>query len=275
VTSVNADGEERLFEVGEWVKLIDDGKYLRPGSIGVVHGIGQHEDGSENTVNVAFCGVSEHWVGPPSMLERVDKFLIGQKVRVKPDVKQTQFGWSGQHHETIGSISSIDADGKLRVSTTSPKAWILDPSEVELVEEETPQVGDWVKVKSSVTTPIHHWGEVTHSSVGVVHRIEDGEIFVSFCFLDRLWICKESEIEKVRAFEVGNKVRFKDGLLTPRWGWGMETPNSKGEVAGVDANGKVRIKFKWRDGRPWIGDPADIVFDEERNGGLMLESYFD
>ncbi|KAM7278247.1 hypothetical protein ACFE04_005381 [Oxalis oulophora] len=295
VTSVNFDGEvkvrffelqnswrgdpsdleiEKMFEVGEWVKIIDnsnDWKFFRPGSIGVVHGIGPPEDGS---VLVRFCGIPEYWSGPTSMLEKVDKFKIGQSVGLKPDVKQAQF--------VIGSISAIDADGKLRVCTNgNPKASILDPSEVELVKEEKSQIGDWVRVKSSVITPVHHWGEVTHNSIGVVHRMEDdGELSVSFCFLNRLWICKDSEIEKVRAFKVGDKVRFRDGIVNPRWGWGMETPNSKGEVVGVDGNGKVRIKFNWREGRPWIGDPADIILDEEEEddesrGSFSLESYFD
>jgi E3 ubiquitin-protein ligase KEG len=40
----------------------------------------------------------------------------------------------------------------------------------------------------------------------------------------------------------------------------METYVSKGEIVGVDANGKLRIKFRWRD-RLWIGDPADIVLE--------------
>jgi E3 ubiquitin-protein ligase KEG len=41
----------------------------------------------------------------------------------------------------------------------------------------------------------------------------------------------------------------------------METYASKGEVTGVDANGKLRIKFRWRD-RLWVGDPADIILDD-------------
>lgn len=42
----------------------------------------------------------------------------------------------------------------------------------------------------------------------------------------------------------------------------METHASKGRVVVVDSNGKLRIKFHWREVRPWIGDPADIVLDE-------------
>ncbi|KAL2588355.1 hypothetical protein AAZV13_13G163600 [Glycine max] len=257
---------EQMFEVGEWVRLKDDANdwnSIRPSSVGVVQGLGYEGDEWNYSTYVAFCGEQEKWVGPSSHLERVHKLFLEQKVRVKLNVKQPRFGWSGHTHESIGTIQAIDADGKLRVYTPEgSRAWMLDPSEVEVVEEKRLCIGDWVKVKASVSTPTHHWGEVTHSSIGVVHRIEDENLWVAFCFMEKLWLCEAWEMEQVRPFRVGDNVRIKDGLVTPRWGWGMETHASKGRVVGVDANGKVRIKFQWREGRPWVGDPANVVLDE-------------
>lgn len=284
ITHVNADGEvrvafsglqelwrgdpsdlevEKIYEVGAWVKLRDNGtswKSILPGSIGVVHGIGYEKDKS---MLVGFCGEQELWVGNPSDLDRVNKLAVGQRVKVTNTVKQPRFGWSGHSHASVGTISAIDVDGKLRIYTPAgSKAWMLDPSEVEIVEERELRVKDWVRVKPNVSSPTHQWGDVCHSSIGVVHRLEDDDVWVAFCFMDRLWLCKSWDIYRVRPFEVGDKVRIKDGLVTPRWGWGMETPSSKGMVVGVDANGKLRIKFQWREGKPWIGDPADIVLEE-------------
>ncbi|XP_057479281.1 E3 ubiquitin-protein ligase KEG-like [Actinidia eriantha] len=257
---------EQIFEVGEWVKLKDHAKRWKSfgcGSIGVVQGLGYQEDQWDGTVLVGFCGEPDLWVGPTSELERVSRLLIGQKVQVKCSVEQPRFGWSGHNHSSIGTITAIDADGKLRIFTpVGSKIWMLDSSEVDLVEEENLQIGDWVRVKSCVAALVHHWGEVTRESIGVVHRMEEGELWVAFCFLDRLWVCKEWEMERVRGFEIGDKVKFREKLVNPRWGWGMETPASKGRVVGVNANGKLRIKFEWREGRPWIGDPADIVLDQ-------------
>ncbi|KAL6514888.1 hypothetical protein OROGR_020467 [Orobanche gracilis] len=287
IVSVNADGEVRVsfyglqglwkgdpadlqveqnYEVGEWVKLRDSTsgwKSVLPGSVGVVQGIGYEKNEWDGNVFVGFCGEQELWIGNTADLERVDRFVIGQRVKVRHLVKQPRFGWSGHNHASVGTISSIDADGKLRIYTPAgSKAWVLDPSEVEVVEERELRVRDWVRVKLSVSNPTHQWGEVSHSSIGVVHRMEDEDIWVVFCFLDRLWLCKSWEMERIRSFKVGDKVRIKDGLVTPRWGWGMETHASKGEIVGVDANGKLRIKFRWREGKPWIGDPADVVLDE-------------
>ncbi|XP_045819942.1 E3 ubiquitin-protein ligase KEG isoform X2 [Trifolium pratense] len=287
ITSIHADGEvrvaffglpglwkgdpsdlqaEQIFEVGEWVRLKENAnnwKSIGPGSVGVVQGIGYEGDETDRSTYVGFCGEQEKWVGPSSHLERVDKLFAGQKVRVKQYVKQPRFGWSGHTHASIGTIQAIDADGKLRIYTPAgSKTWMLDPSEVDVVEEKELCIGDWVRVRASVSTPTHHWGEVIHSSVGVVHRMEDDNLWVSFCFVERLWLCKASEMERVRPYKVGDKVRIRDGLVSPRWGWGMETHASRGQVVGVDANGKLRIRFRWREGRPWIGDPADIALDE-------------
>lgn len=284
ITHVNADGEvrvafsglqelwrgdpsdlevEKIYEVGEWVKLRDNGtswKSVLPGSVGVVQGIGYEKDKS---ILVGFCGEQELWVGNPSDLDRVNKLAVGQRVKVTNTVKQPRFGWSGHSHASVGTISAIDVDGKLRIYTPAgPRAWMLDPSEVEIVEERELRVKDWVRVKPNVSSPTHQWGDVCHSSIGVVHRLEDDDIWVAFCFMDRLWLCKSWEMYWARPFEVGDKVRIKDGMVTPRWGWGMETPLSKGTVVGVDANGKLRIKFQWREGKPWIGDPADVVLEE-------------
>ncbi|KAL5799381.1 hypothetical protein ACOSQ4_032265 [Xanthoceras sorbifolium] len=292
ITTVQADGEvrvaffglpvlwrgdpadleiEQMFEVGEWVRLREitsNWKSINPGSIGVVQGIGYQENEWDGSTFVGFCGEQERWVGPTFHLERAQRLVVGQRVRVKLSVKQPRFGWSGHSHASIGTISAIDGDGKLRIYTPAgSKTWMLDPSEVELVEEVELQIGDWVRVRASVATPVYHWGEVSHSSMGVVHRLmEDGELLVAFCFMEKLWLCKSCEMERVRPFKVGDKVRIREGLVTPRWGWGMETNASKGHVVGVDANGKLRIKFQWREGRPWIGDPADIVLDESSSG---------
>ncbi|XP_078442158.1 protein kinase KEG [Wolffia australiana] len=260
---------ELLFEVGEWVRLKDDGwKTLKPGSVGIVQSLGYGGGSWDGTVQVAFCGEQEWWSGNPSQLEMAEKLVMGTRVRIKAGVKQPRFGWSGHNHGSIGTISSIDGDAKLRVCMPSGgKVWLMDPIEVDKVEEMPISIGNWVKVKGSVTVPAYQWGEVSHSSVGVVHKMEEGKLWVAFCFLEKLWVGRQEEVERVRAFRVGDRVKIKPGLANPRWGWGMETHASQGEVVGVDANGKLRIRFRWRDGQVWIGDPADIVLDYTYNEG--------
>jgi E3 ubiquitin-protein ligase KEG len=204
---------EKIFEVGVWVRLradADHWKSLKPGSIGVVHGIGYQGDVWDGTIHVAFCGEQERWVGLSSQLEEVNKFVVGQRVRIRGCIHHPRFGWSNHNHSSIGTIASIDADGKLRIHTPAgARAWLIDPAEIDKVEEEEEVcVGDWVKVKHSIRTPTYQWGDVNHNSIGVIHRAEDGDLWIAFCFCERLWLCKEWEVEKVRPFRQGDKVRI-------------------------------------------------------------------
>ncbi|KAJ9565742.1 hypothetical protein OSB04_001708 [Centaurea solstitialis] len=265
IVNVNADGEvrvaflglsgmwrgdpadleiERTFEVGEWVRMTENAttwKSIGPGSIGVVQGFVYESDEWDGNVSVGFLRRTRA-MGRPKHPSRTGR----------------------QAHEwATGPCQDLREAAELRIYTPAgSKSWMLDPFEVEVVEQRELYIGDWVRVRPSVSSPTHHWGDVTHSSIGVVHRIEDGDLWVAFCFLERLWLCKRFEMERVRPFVVGDRVRIKKGLVSPRWGWGMETHASKGQVVGVDANGKLRIKFQWREGKPWIGDPADIELDE-------------
>ena len=256
--------QELLFEVGQWVRLFDvTWKTIKPGSIGLVQALGYEGDSWDGSLHVAFPGEQEWWVGPPSHLERADKLVAGDNVKMKAAVKQPRFGWSGHNHASIGTISSIDGDGKLRVyMPLGGKVWLMDPAEVDKVEEVLISVGDWVRVKDSVTVPAYQWGDVSHASIGVVHKIDERKLWIAFCFLDKLWVGRMEEMERVRAFQVGDKVKIRAGLVTPRLGWGLETHASRGEIIGVDANGKLRIRFRWRDGQLWVGDPADIALDD-------------
>ncbi|KAG4947344.1 hypothetical protein JHK87_043351 [Glycine soja] len=119
-----------MFEVGEWVRLKDDAidwNSIRPGSVDGLQCIGYEGEEWNTTTYVAFCGEQERWVGPSSHLERVHKLFVEQKVRVKLNIKQPRFGWSGHTHASIGTIQAINADGKLRIYTPEgSKAWMLD-----------------------------------------------------------------------------------------------------------------------------------------------------
>ncbi|CAM6116455.1 unnamed protein product [Calypogeia fissa] len=267
--------KEKMFDVGDWVKVREDlveprfgWKGVRPGSVGVVQGIAYETEVETDgqPILVGFCGEQERWMCLQEEVVRVQPIRVGQQVQVKPSIKQPRFGWSGHSHGSLGTVTLIDADGRLRLHSSigSQKSWMLDPAEVEVVEEQPICIGEWIRVRPSVPTPAHQWGEVTHKSIGVVHRIDDdGDLWVAFCFLERLWVCKPSEVERVEAFKLDDVVRVKRNVVTPRWGWGIETYSSRGCVTGVDADGKLRIRFARREGRLWVGDPADVEPDSE------------
>ncbi|KAG6783308.1 hypothetical protein POTOM_012754 [Populus tomentosa] len=84
----------------EWEKLREDvssWKSVAPGSGFVVQGI-RYDGDNWGSLYVGFSGEQERWAGPTSHLERAERLMIGQKVRVKLSVKQPRLGWSGHTH---------------------------------------------------------------------------------------------------------------------------------------------------------------------------------
>ncbi|KAL9349320.1 hypothetical protein Peur_056575 [Populus x canadensis] len=117
-------------------------------------------------VGKATCGLLITWMlkrrylvetAPPADLEVEQIFEVGEWEKLREDVSN----WKSVGPGSVGVVQ-----------------------EVELVEDEELHIGDWVKVKASVSTPTHQWGEVNHSSVGVVHRMENGDLRVAFSFME-------------------------------------------------------------------------------------------
>ncbi len=78
---------------------------------------------------------------------------------------------------------------------------ISDEEEIEdeTIEKEDEQikVGSKVRVKSSVEEPFYKWGQVNHSSVGVVTKLDDdGEMRINFPYQED-WMGKLDEMELV------------------------------------------------------------------------------
>ncbi|KAF5889796.1 E3 ubiquitin/ISG15 ligase TRIM25-like, partial [Clarias magur] len=104
------------------------------------------------------------------------------------------------------------------------------------------KVGDRVRVKSSVKTPKFNWGcTVTHQSVGVIKSITDESVIVDFPE-HKSWKGLLSEMERVTAdhvsgvsaqqtkIKVGDRVRVKLSVNSPKRSWGKVTHKSVGVV---------------------------------------------
>ncbi|XP_056115926.1 uncharacterized protein ftr97 isoform X3 [Rhinichthys klamathensis goyatoka] len=108
---------------------------------------------------------------------------IGDKVCVKPSVVTPTHKWGAVTHKSIGVVKKIQGES-LTVDFPEHKNWTGLVSEMELVTGSCTvdiKVGDRVRVKPSITTPKHNWGEhVTHTSVGVVKEIKFEDVIVEF-----------------------------------------------------------------------------------------------
>lgn len=106
------------------------------------------------------------------------------------------------------------------------------------------QVGDWVRVKASVPSPIYGWEDVTRNSIGIIHSLEeDGEMGVAFCFRSKIFRCSVTDVEKVPPFELGQEIHVISSVTQPRLGWSNETPATVGKIVRIDMDGALNVSF--------------------------------
>lgn len=104
------------------------------------------------------------------------------------------------------------------------------------------QVGDWVRVKTSVPSPKYGWDDVPRSSIGIIFSLEeDGDVDVAFCFRSKTFPCSVTDIEKVPPFEVGQEVHILPSVTQPLLGWSDETPASSGKIERIDMDGTLNV----------------------------------
>lgn len=96
----------------------------------------------------------------------------------------------------------VDDDGILRVGFPgASRGWKADPAEMQRVEEF--KVGDWVRIRPSLTTAKHGLGSVTPGSIGVVYCIRpDNSLLLELSYLPSPWHCEPEEVEPVEPFKV-------------------------------------------------------------------------
>lgn len=145
------------FEVGDWVSVRRDlegeptfgWNGVERGSVGVVQGwqydVPSPPEASvklhSRVVTVGFCGRQEPWLGVATELERFEAIKAGQRIRVKSQVESPRFGWEKFSSSSVVTVTSVDFDGLLRVqvggqgNNSGGTEWMLDPAEVEIVEE--------------------------------------------------------------------------------------------------------------------------------------------
>lgn len=72
---------------------------------------------------------------------------------------------------------------------------------MERVEEF--KVGDWVRIRPTLTTAKHGFGSATPGSIGVVYCIRpDNSLMVELSYLPHPWHCEPEEVEPVEPFRV-------------------------------------------------------------------------
>lgn len=165
---------------------------------------------------------------------------------------------------------------------------------MERVEEF--KVGDWVRIRPTLTTAKHGLGSVTPGSIGIVYCIRpDSSLLLELCYLPNPWHCEPEEVEPVSPFrvseidwffccietvctsfphndiyffyifntyfimilQIGDRVCVKRSVAEPRYAWGGETHHSVGRISEIENDGLLIIEIPDRP-IPWQADPSDM-----------------
>ncbi|XP_059354670.1 E3 ubiquitin-protein ligase TRIM65-like isoform X2 [Carassius carassius] len=201
-----------------------------------------------------------NWTGVDSEMEHVtsagsdlstknDPFNIkvGDKVRVKPSVTTPKHNWGREvTHKSVGVVKDIKSDDSVVVDFPGHASWKGILTEMEQVTNDDEigpssldssiKIGDQVRVKSSVVTPTHKWGAITHKSIGVVKKLQGESLTVDFPeqknwtgIISEMIVASTGPVD----IKVGDRVRVKSSITTPKHNWGGPvTHKSVGLVKG-------------------------------------------
>ncbi|KAL0232574.1 hypothetical protein GEMRC1_011321 [Eukaryota sp. GEM-RC1] len=104
-------------------------------------------------------------------------------------------------------------------------------------------IGDLVRVRQDISTPRFRWGNVTHSSLGIVAKIEEAKCKVDFPS-HKNWaaLCSELEVVPWR-FITGDVVRVRSELRSPAFGWQGGFVGVPGVVETVEEGSDRQVLF--------------------------------
>ncbi|XP_022754485.1 E3 ubiquitin-protein ligase KEG-like [Durio zibethinus] len=117
--------------------------------------------------------------------------------------------------------------------------------------------GDWVRLKEE---------DKRHSPVGILHSIDhDGNVAVGFIGLETLWKGSSSEFQMAESYCVGQFVRLKSNVLSPRFDWPHKRGGmwATGKICWILPNGCLVVKFPGRlsfgeEFGKFLADPAEV-----------------
>ncbi|XP_057208681.1 E3 ubiquitin/ISG15 ligase TRIM25-like [Triplophysa rosa] len=168
-------------------------------------------------------------------------------------------------------VSKLTSELKQRLETVFDEEISKTLNKVsDLATKTTPvsliKIGDKIRVKPSVHTPKHDWGNVTLKSVGVVQAIKDDGILVVDFPGHANWKGILSEMELITVdnefdhsrFKIGSSVRVKASVDTPEYGWGDVTKNGIGILKAVNGD-ELTVDFPEHSG--WTGMISEMELE--------------
>ncbi|XP_066533930.1 uncharacterized protein [Hoplias malabaricus] len=237
--------DSKSFRIGDQVRVkasVSSPKYhwgsASNRSVGVVTAISGYSMTVDFPEHMSWKADASEMELAPS--EDPGNFRIGDRVRVKASVSSPQFGWGSASHGSIAVVTAINGE-TMTVDYPEHKSWKAAVSEMELAPSTDSgkfRIGDRVRVKASVTSPKHGWGDASHKSVGVVTALNGESMRVDYPE-HKSWMAAVSEMELAPStdsenFRIGDRVRVKASVSSPKYGWGSASHKSIAVVTAIN-----------------------------------------
>ena len=132
--------------------------------------------------------------------------------------------------------------------------------------------GDWVRLKDE---------NEKHSLVGILHSINrEGRVAMGFIGLQTLWKGNSSQLEMAESYCVGQFVRLKENVLSPRFEWLRKRGGAwaTGRISWILPNGCLVVKFPGllpfgNEPRTFLADPSEVEVVDFKTCPGMIEKY--
>lgn len=186
-----------------------------------------------------------------------DRLQVGDTVRSrKPPNSCKPENMDVPEGIVVGLERDADRDGFVLVRVHG----IHDPLRVHISTLERVTfglaAGDWVRLKEE---------DKKHSPVGIIHSINrDGSVDVGFIGMETLWKGSSSEFQMAESYCVGEFVRLKATVLSPRFEWPRKRSGAwaTGRISWILPNGCLLVKFPgiltFKDEWSSFADPAEV-----------------
>ncbi|KAF3794340.1 E3 ubiquitin-protein ligase [Nymphaea thermarum] len=186
-----------------------------------------------------------------------DKLQVGDIVRSRKSSSFKQESMDIPEGMVVGMETDGDADRFILVRVHGLHDPLkLHPSTLERVTFGF-AAGDWVRIREE--------DRKKHSPVGILHSIErDGRVTVSFIGMETLWHGNSADLQMSETFYVGQFVRVKANVSSPRFEWPQKKGGKweAGRILRILPNGCLVVGFP---GRPFfrkmpsfLADPAEV-----------------
>ncbi|KAK1577005.1 hypothetical protein Q3G72_018363 [Acer saccharum] len=224
----------------------------------------------ERSLNAVYSGGEWTGLGSRALTERSNVtgysawYLLKDHLQVG-DIVRSRNPLNARRPPTLddprGSVVGLDSysnrSGFVRVNVPGEQnPVIVQESALERVTYDL-AAGDWVSLKDANTN---------HSSVGILHSVKrDGSLEVGFIGLETLWKGQFYEVQMAKPYYIGQFVRLKANVFTPRFEWPKKRGGgwATGRILQVLPNGCLVVGFPGRlvfgnESNSFLSDPAEV-----------------